>query len=261
MSFIHHLAHPLHATYGLLARLRISFAMIREYLRRTPGDISVASAVANAIVQERDRIARRLHDELTQELVLIRWKLGELRSPHSAGSAHLADLDALVERAAQASRSLTFDLTASCGSLADAPTLEGLAAELASRSGVRVSVDAACALADVPQPARDVAARVVRELCLNAQKHARAHHVRITSQLDRGVLCVLVRDDGGGLRSPAPEVWRARRDGGFGLASAQAQLRALGGDLDLSSRPGAGTCARLVVPLACATTRRTGRTQ
>jgi signal transduction histidine kinase len=259
MSFIRPPAHPLHATHGL-RRLRNSLAAMREYLRRASPDIPVATAVADAVAQERDRIARRLHDELTQELVLIRWKLGELRAPRSSGSQVLAELDALVARAARTSRSLTFDLAACRTAAPDVPSLEGLAAEFAARADVQVSVEAAYALADLPEPTRQVAARVVRELCMNAQKHACAQHVRITSQLDRGLLSVAVHDDGSGLQAPAPQVWRTRRDGGFGLASAQAQLRALGGDLSLSSRPGAGTCARLVVPLACKSGR-TGRTQ
>ena len=211
---------------------------------------ALAQDCRRAETRERERIACRLHDEVGQQIVLIRLKLGEL-----AGAGRLAperllgELDLLAAQAAATTRALTFDLGASPADAGLLPALQGIARELSWRSGIAVSVDLPQAAIDLPEPQRSVACRTVREFCFNVQKHARARRVSIASQVEAGCLRVEVRDDGDGLGRPAPRTWQARPDGGFGLASAQSQLRALGGDLHLCSQPGHGTCARLLLPL------------
>lgn len=203
--------------------------------------------------RERERIACLLHDELGQHLVLIRLKLGEMRAAGGAASPRLVDdLTDLVTQFAQATRALTCDLTPPAWRDGLVPALESLASDLARRAGLDVRVEAARPGLDVPEPQRAVACRVVRELCINVHKHAHASHVRIASELAGGCLRVRVQDDGDGLAGPPPRVWRVRSDGGFGLASAQAQLRAFGGELELAPAIGGGTCARFVLPLGIA---------
>jgi signal transduction histidine kinase len=91
-------------------------------------------------------------------------------------------------------------------------------------------------------------------------KHARASQVRIASAIDERYLRVSVQDDGEGFHRPIPPRWTAHRAGGFGLASAQTQLRAFGGELEMASEPGRGTSASLVLPLNNAATETPWRT-
>jgi signal transduction histidine kinase len=128
--------------------------------------------------------------------------------------------------------------------------LEQWVGDLCRRAGLDIRVEAPHAALDVPEPHRTLACRVVHELCLNALKHAHARRVQIVSELADGRLRVQVRDDGVGLSAAPPARWRAGPAGGFGLASAQAQVEAAGGELHLSSERGGGTCARFVLPLA-----------
>ena len=228
--------------------------------RDTAGNLCRASdsnwlqeRVRLAQARERERIACLLHDELGEHLVLIRLKLGEMRAAGGVATPRqLDDLTDLVGRFAQATRALTSDLAPPAWRSGLVPALESLADDLARRAGLDVRVEVARPGFDVPEPQRAVACRVVRELCLNVHKHAHASQVRIASELADGCLRVRVQDDGDGLAGSPQQVWRVRSDGGFGLASAQAQLRAFGGELDLAPAPGGGTCARFVLPLGIA---------
>ena len=148
----------------------------------------------------------------------------------------------------------------------DLPTaLEAVAVELGLRGTLEVRIDgralSAADTAEVPDAQRAAACRVVRELCLNVQKHARATRIEITPKIRQGWLSVRVRDDGRGLPAAPrgahrPEQareddWHGAADGhGLGLGGARAQLQAMGGALVLRSEPGRGTCATLLLPLA-----------
>lgn len=133
----------------------------------------------------------------------------------------------------------------------DLPTaLEAVAVELGLRGTLEVRIDADALAAgdtpEIPDAQRAAACRIVREFCLNVQKHARATRVEITPKVEQGWLSVRVRDDGRGL----PD-WREAADGhGLGLGGARAQLQAMGGALVLRSEPGRGTCATLLLPLS-----------
>ena len=88
---------------------------------------------------------------------------------------------------------------------------------------------------EIPAVQRAVACRVVRELCLNVQKHASASRVEIVPKIEAGWLSVRVRDDGRGFETRGID--------------ADARGLGLGGALVLRSEPGRGTCATLLIPL------------
>lgn len=214
-----------------------------------------------AELRERQRVACQLHDELGQRIVLVRLKLAQLHGAQAGQApALLEELTALVGLVGVAARAATFELDRPAWSDGLAAALQALGADLARQAGLEVRVDAAPVTPRLDEPRLGVVCRVVRELCLNVHKHARASRVHIAAMLDEHGLCVSVEDDGAGLRRPPPARWTARRTGGFGLASAQAQLRAFGGELALDSPSGRGTRASLVLPLAPADAQAAGRT-
>ena len=100
---------------------------------------------------------------------------------------------------------------------------------------------------EVPEPLRNILCRVIRELCLNVLKHAKARRLDITPRLVDGWLCIQVQDDGVGL--PEAPDRPSRPSCGLGLAGSRAQLRAIGGSLHLRWEAGRGTCATVLVPL------------
>jgi signal transduction histidine kinase len=219
-------------------------------LRTLAYELTVAEA------RERERIARGLHDDIGQLLAAATLQLGALRAtalPPLQGA--LDDVAQLLGQATRATRSATFELSSPALRLGLLPALDSLGQRLAREGGPPVRVMGALPPGAWDEAVLQVLYRMLRELLINVQRHARASQAWVRVQVVQGAgprvarLELSVSDDGIGI-DPA---WAARApgpDGGFGLASVQAQVLALGGSLQVSSGPGAGTLASLQVPLA-----------
>lgn len=254
---------------SLLDRLLLG----RRRLRALALELNAAEA------RERERLAAALHDDLGQLLVLLRLKLGQWsaqqtavhvasnagnaafindpdfadRSPLRRETNELNELRDLLAQAVQSTRSATFNLRVPLlqqqGLRA---AIEDQAQRLRRLCGLTVEVsghwpDAATPEATTTDAAQAIVFRVLRELLLNAHKHARARRVRVLLGSVAGRPGAAVIDDGVGFaRAPGP--WRCSAQGGFGLASAEAQMVALGGGLSVRSHPGRGTRALLWLP-------------
>ncbi|ANH67780.1 hypothetical protein ABE85_09710 [Mitsuaria sp. 7] len=216
--------------------------------------MTLAEAHADAELRERERVAQLLHDQVGGLIVRLRLAFGEWRQGAGApvgADPGLAQVTELLGELSRTVRSLTFAL-APPDWHGDLPTaLEAVAAELGLLGPLAIHVDGgamgAPGTAEIPAAHRAVACRVVRELCLNVQKHASASRVEIEPKVDGGWLSVRVRDDGRGFPTGRGETDAHAH--GLGLSGARAQLQALGGALVLRSEPGRGTCATLLIPL------------
>lgn len=218
-------------------------------LRVLAYELTVAEA------RERQRIGSALHDELGQLLALIQLKLGELgqQLPEDRGPEHpYEELRALVTEASLATRLATFELHSPVlQRLGIDAALQGLVQRLQRLQRGRhtqLQLEGQLGSLALPEPVQAVLLRIVRELCLNALKHAQAQLLQLRLMRTAQRLCIEVQDDGLGF-SPAALPPGFGPSGGFGLYSAQAQMQALGGSLRLHSAPGAGTLARLTLDL------------
>ena len=204
-----------------------------------------------AEARERQRIAHALHDEVGQLLAMAQFRLSELRqgamSPDGGPSTTLEDVRLLLCQAAQATRAATFELHSPVlQQLGLVAAVQGLAHRLQRTSPMQVEVIADPACPSLDEAVSSVLFRIVRELGLNAHKHAAASHLWITIDRDGPGLRIHVRDDGKGF-DPASAAHRFGPEGGFGLLSAQAQMKAIGGRLDIESAHGRGTTVTLVL--------------
>ncbi|MEX8518898.1 MAG: sensor histidine kinase [Leptothrix sp. (in: b-proteobacteria)] len=202
-----------------------------------------------AETRERQRIARELHDEIGQLLAVARFKVHELRScPPDEHAPHLEELGQLLEQASRATRSATFDLSSPALSLGLDEALRSLTQRLSRQAATVFHFEGQMPALNWSQPMLAVLYRVTRELAVNAQRHAHARQVGLRLQVDARQLRITVSDDGIGI---APD-WAKRglrRDGGFGLVSCHAQMKALGGTLVVESGVGSGTLATMTLPL------------
>jgi signal transduction histidine kinase len=187
-------------------------------------------AIEIAVLEERRRLARDLHDGLAQELALI---VGEIAEVPAEAHPALPWIRSAGERALFESRRAIAALTLPL----DEPLTSAIAAaaeDVTSRAGaaLRLEIDDGVRVDAAEQEA---ILRVVREATMNAVRHGSASTVHVTLE---GVGSQLVRlevsDDGIGLDPDA-----ARR--GFGLTSMTERIGATGGELRLTSTPGAGT--------------------
>jgi signal transduction histidine kinase len=202
-----------------------------------------------SIVEERNRLARELHDSVSQKLfglVLTADAAGTLldRDPEAAAE-QVTRLGELAQEALGELRGLIFELRPA--SLED----EGLAATLRKEVDMlqrvhgraielRIAGSAHCA----PEHEGEVL-RVAQEALNNALRHAEAERIELRLQSgSSGRLIVTVADDGIGF-DPEDCALRARR---LGLTSMEERARKLGGNLAVVSRPGEGTTVTLEVP-------------
>jgi signal transduction histidine kinase len=202
-----------------------------------------------SIVEERNRLARDLHDSLVQKLfgvVLAANSASTLLERDAAGArAQVERLGELAQDAIAELRSLVFQLRPAV------IETEGLAASLRKHVEVlrRVhSVAVELELTGKPRlrPGVDGEVfRIAQEALHNALRHARAERITVRLEENGYGLGLSVSDDGAGFDPAAPEL-RARR---LGLTSMEERARELAGRLEIESAPGAGTTVRLELGL------------
>ena len=212
---------------------------------------TLAYELTVAEARERQRIAQVLHDDIGQLLAMAQLRLGELSqgvSPDAAQPGPLEEVRRLLCLAAQATRAATFELHSPVlHQLGLEAAVQSLAQRLQRDSKMRVHPRAD--LKDLPLLAEAVLSvllRTVRELALNAQKHARADNLWIVLAGNERGLRIRVADDGVGFDAAA-STSRFSPEGGFGLLSAEAQMQAIGGRLAIDSAPGRGTIATVTL--------------
>jgi signal transduction histidine kinase len=199
-----------------------------------------------SIVEERNRLARELHDSVTQKLFGVTLTAESAatvieRDPKEARQ-QLQRLQQLAREAMEELRSLIFELRP------PEVETEGLATALRKHVDVLqrvhdVEIDVDCQTA--PRDAGDPEVlRVAQEALQNALRHAHAERVDVRLTADNGHLRLAVSDDGAGF-DPADPSLRAQH---LGLTSMEERARALGGRLTIVSKPGEGTTVTLEVP-------------
>ena len=206
-----------------------------------------------AETEERNRLAREIHDTVAQGLAGLALQLEAadallLRDPQRARAA--------IARAIELSHVALEEVRRSVLDLRAAP-LEGLTLgealyRLVKRFGVEQDIDARIEVvgADRPLPPRiEVGVfRIAQEALANAAQHARAKSVGLRLAVDdnlvpEGRLRLLIEDDGRGFDPSEPA------SGHYGLLGMRERARLLGGQLQFASAPDAGTRVELSVPL------------
>lgn len=199
-------------------------------------------AMARQIVMsqedERARVARELHDGVSQWLVSVKYVFESAldqarRAPASPGVT--ATLEGGVERLREVLgevRRISHDLRpALLDHLGLARALEHLAGEWHQRSGVAVAVDCADA-GEVPEAVATALFRVAQEALGNVESHAGASQVRLSLRRDDASLRLEIADDGKGFDAQA--VLRSPR-AGLGLTHMRERIESLGGTFALDS--------------------------
>jgi signal transduction histidine kinase len=200
-----------------------------------------------SVLEERARLARELHDAVSQKLFSIRVKAraAEVLVPRDPERA-VAEMESVAELGGQAHAELRAvidglappDLAA--GGLAG--SLRSYAVLAGRTHGVQVKFDAA---ADLPALGADREAavyRVAQEALHNALRHSGADTICVSLAARRHRVILEVADRGRGFAVDAPF-------GGLGLASMGERAAAVGGMLTVRSAPGEGTLVRLELPV------------
>jgi signal transduction histidine kinase len=213
---------------------------------------TLAGRLITSQEDERQRIARELHDDMAQRLSLLAVDLGTIGRRNESVSADMRT--SLAKLSAQAA-ALGGDLQRVSHELHPA-TLTQLGLETAVRGFCRELAQARHIAVNVetrnipPALAPDVALglyRVVQEALQNVVRHSGASRATVTLAGEDGALVLTIADQGGGFNPGA-----ATGHAALGLTSMSERVRLAGGTLSVESRPGGGTRVEARVPLQAA---------
>jgi signal transduction histidine kinase len=190
-----------------------------------------------AVLEERRRIARDLHDGLAQELAYI------IRQAHRAehgGTAVDREIAQAAERAIADARFAIAALTRPLDEPLDVALVEAVE-EIADRLGQTILLEVQPNVRVDPVTRQELV-RIAREAVLNAAQHGRAHTVRLELS-NGGRIRLRIADDGVGF-----EPNRVDRRKQFGILSMRERARALDADFRVASAPGRGTEIEVILP-------------
>jgi len=203
----------------------------------------LAGRLLTAHEDERRRIARELHDDITQRLARFAIDAGRMESAADAPEGVRPLREGLV-RLSEDVHALSYRLHPAV--LDDLGLVEALKTECdrVARSGeLRVEVEASALPAALPAEASLCLFRVAQEALGNAARHAHASAVTVLLSSRSKGLELAVSDNGSGFDPKGP-----RDHASLGLASMRERVRLLQGKLDIESTPGRGTTVVAWVP-------------
>jgi signal transduction histidine kinase len=203
----------------------------------------------SAVLEERNRIARELHDTLEQELAGITMQLDLAtdcfqQAPRVAQQALQTARDMSRHSMVEARRSV-WDLRCQLlehGDLVSA--ISQVVEPLVSADHAKVNVTIKGTPVRLPGQKEMNLLRIAQEAVANAVKHGRPRQVNIELRYTATSVCLNVIDDGCGFSAS-----QAAPTGHFGLLDMRERAHSMGSELNVESEPGRGTCISLQVPL------------
>lgn len=212
----------------------------------------VEGSLEAGAIEERNRLAREIHDTLAQGLSATALQLETAEALLEDGG-DAARARAAVHRALETTRQNLLEARRSVLDLRAGPlqgrTLAEALAELCARSPgdapdhPKIEFSAVGAARPIPSRVEAALYRVAQEALSNGLRHARATRIRVRLAAGPDRVTLSVSDDGVGF-----EVCK-RREGRFGLVGMRERVRLLGGEGCVDSRPGEGTHLEAWVPL------------
>lgn len=240
---------------GLLA-LVLAFAFsefvfrIVERLQAQAVARSHEVATLTAMVQERERLSRELHDGLAQLVAYLLVRLDTVQALVEGGRredaiAELEQLRAVADTLYAEVRESIAGLRSRVAERGLLPALEDYADELEERYGFVVTVEASAPLDHLPPLVGLQLLRIVQEALTNVRKHARVQHAHVALTMPRAdLLEVVIADDGQGFDPASSGGGRV-----YGLVGMRERAESLGGSLRIESQPGCGTRVMVTVPI------------
>jgi len=220
---------------------------MRENLRFYLGEFTKAQE------EERNRIARELHDDTIQALVVLSRQLDNLAS---SGKGFSKDKRAVLEHLWQQTNSVIQDVRRLSQDLRPPmldrlgllPALEWLVTDVSRYSGIAIKPQVLGTERRMPPEAELMLFRIAQEALRNMWRHSQATEAELIVEFDVGRIRITVKDNGKGFDLPK-SVGDLTRSGKLGLAGMQERVQLLGGNITLESKPGKGTSIIVEAPI------------
>ena len=245
-----HVAVLLGVITGALALLTgLVVLLSRQRLREQERQRQMAEAEFAAILSERNRLAREIHDTLAQGLtatsVQLRLAKKQVNGASEAFGRHLDAALSLVHDSLREARNSIWNMRAHVLETDDlSGALKGILKQMADGTEIACQLDVIGRARRLPPVVENNVLRAGQEAIANAIKHSGARHVNVTLEFQEKQFRLRVLDDGRGFdpRQPPPG------EGGFGLVGIRERVAELKGELDIRSAPGQGTEITLSLP-------------
>jgi NarL family two-component system sensor histidine kinase LiaS len=199
-----------------------------------------------AVSEERNRLARDLHDSAKQEALAASFHLGTAltlfeRDPQSAKS-HLIEADHLVDSVREELTDLIHELRPpSMNGKQFDETLNEYIIEWAHQTGIEASLKVDGSI-DLPLEIKQAIYRIMQEALANVARHSSAQHVEVNLSFDEDSVSFCVGDNGTGFDVQ-------QQDNGMGLDSMSERVESLNGDFNIQSEPERGTKVCATIPI------------
>jgi signal transduction histidine kinase len=218
-------------------RLNQMAKQLQQFLKRSQ---------AIAVSEERNRLARDLHDSAKQEALAASFHLGTAltlfeRDPQSAKS-HLVEADNLVDSVRGELTDLIHELRppAMNGARFD-ETINEYIIEWAHQTGIEANLKVD-GFIDLPLEIKQAIYRIMQEALANVTRHSSANRVDITMSFNKNLVVFCISDDGVGFDIQLQYT-------GMGIDSMRERVESLEGDLSIESKPDQGTKVCVTIPI------------
>ncbi|HWS90431.1 MAG TPA: two-component regulator propeller domain-containing protein [Pyrinomonadaceae bacterium] len=205
----------------------------------------------SAVLQERNRIAREIHDNLAQEILGISVQLEivarTMASAPDAARKHLDRARALVRSSVAEARRYVWDLRSQSLDERDLPAaLSEMTRRLTAESGVQTQFSVGGTFRPLAPQVENNLLRIGQEAVGNAVRHAQATTLSVSLDFGPREVRLEVKDDGRGFDAAT---YDGGRGGHFGLVGMRERAEQMGGEADIKSEPGGGTQVVVRVPI------------
>jgi signal transduction histidine kinase len=233
----------------VLLRARLDASLARMHEERMAILRQQLAQVTAAQEEERQRIARELHDGVGPTLASLNIRLGTARKllerDHHPAAAEIGELAELTRASIQDIRRLIYDLCPLApDELGLVPVLRQYVARRCEEQGLELALALPEGEERLPAPIERALFRITQEALTNVTKHAQARRVEVTLTREQREVTLRVADDGRGFDPQVP-----RSGPHLGLWSMRERAEQLGGRFQVRSVPGEGTTVSASIPL------------
>jgi signal transduction histidine kinase len=208
----------------------------------------LSGRLIHAQEEERSRVARELHDDLSQRMALLSIELEQLADAMSNSAKMRRRFESIQNQAQEISSDihrLSYSLHPSkLDHLGLAAAIKSLCEQINAGGKLRVYLHQESFPEMLPKDITLCLFRIAQETLRNAVKHSHASHVRVHVQMSGDVVRLNVIDDGLGFDMRSPSFAE-----GLGFVSMRERLRLVGGNLEISSQRAQGTRIEVTIPL------------
>jgi signal transduction histidine kinase len=220
-----------------------------DQLEATRAELAAAER-REGILQERERLAREIHDTLAQGFIGIITHLEaseqNLTENVVQSRHHLTQAKEMARRGVSQARRVVQDLRPEVLEKSPLPeAIKRVVQGWTQQSGIQAQTTITGTHNHLHPEAETTLIRAVQEALANVQKHAQASSAQVTLSYMDDVLMLDVQDNGIGLENAAPP----SEGGGYGLTAMRQRVSQVGGSLTVESEPGEGTTVVIQVPI------------